>query len=175
MPEASSRDRDKRERRTVRVRLVPMSETDYAEFLDWSIADYAEAQIRAEAWTAEDARQLSEDVFRRLLPDGLSTPKQHLCTIVDEALGEGVGFLWYGPREEESGQYVVLYQFVILEPYRRQGYGTVALRALDDQVRELGMDRVVLHVFGHNEAARALYRKAGYVERNVTMVRRLGG
>jgi RimJ/RimL family protein N-acetyltransferase len=175
MPEASSRDREGTEERTVLVRLAPMSETDYAGFLDWSIADYAEAQIRAEAWTAEDARQLSEAAFQRLLPDGLSTPNQHLCTIVDEALGEDVGFLWYGPREEESGQYVILYQFVILEPYRRQGYGTAALQALEDRARELGMDRVVLHVFGQNEAARALYRKAGYVERNVTMVRRLGG
>jgi RimJ/RimL family protein N-acetyltransferase len=175
MPETGSRDGEGMESRTVTVRLVPMSEADYAEFLDWSIADYAEAQIQAETWRAEDARHLAEGAFQRLLPDGLSTPMQHLCTIVDEALGEDVGFLWYGPREEESGQYVILYQFVILEPYRRQGYGTAALQALEDRARELGMDRVVLHVFGQNEAARALYRKAGYVERNVTMVRRLGG
>jgi ribosomal protein S18 acetylase RimI-like enzyme len=31
----------------------------------------------------------------------------------------------------------------------------------------------VLHVFGHNQPARALYRKLGYVERDVTMVKRL--
>ena len=40
---------------------------------------------------------------------------------------------------------------------------------------ELGIDRVELHVFGHNAPARALYEKAGYTPASIVMVKQLGG
>jgi ribosomal protein S18 acetylase RimI-like enzyme len=74
-----------------------------------------------------------------------------------------------------GSRFVVLYDFLVFEAYRRLGYGSGALKAMEKRVREEGMEKVVLHVFGHNEGARALYRKTGYVERNITMVKELGG
>ena len=155
------------------VQLVPMSESDYLRFLEWAISDYAQGQIRAETWKAKDAQRLAEETFQSLLPDGLSTPNQYLCSIIDEALDQPVGYLWYGVRDREGDRFVMLCEFVILEAYRRRGYGTEALRALEEKVKELGMDRIILHVFGYNEAARALYKKVGYVERNVTMAKKI--
>jgi ribosomal protein S18 acetylase RimI-like enzyme len=155
------------------VHLVPMSEADYAGFLEWAIADYAQQQIEAQAWSPDDARHRAEEAFQHLLPEGLSTANQHLCTIVDSERGEQVGFLWYGLRSGEGDPFVALYEFVILEPYRRQGYGRAALQALEERVKELGMDRILLHVFGHNAPAKALYSKMGYLETNVTMAKRI--
>ena len=45
---------------------------------------------------------------------------------------------------------------------------------LNNMARTLGYDEIGLHVFGDNEIARNLYRSAGYVETNVSMVKRLG-
>jgi RimJ/RimL family protein N-acetyltransferase len=156
------------------VRLVPMTETDYRRFLRWSIEDYAQQQVRAGAWKPETAVSLAEQMVHGLLPEGLDSPDQTLCSILDAASGEPVGYLWYGLRSGAGEQFVALYEFLIFEAHRRRGYGTAALKVLEDRARELGVDRILLHVFGHNEAARALYQKLGYVERNVTMVRRIG-
>jgi ribosomal protein S18 acetylase RimI-like enzyme len=155
------------------IRLVPMTEADYRNYLEFAIPNYAEEQVKAGAWHPEGARQKSEAAFRALLPDGLSSTNQYLCVIVAERLGERVGFLWYGVRDGDGGEFAALYDIVILETFRRRGYGTRALVALEEAVRVLGLDTIMLHVFGHNAGARALYQKMGYIETNVTMAKRL--
>ncbi|HSO28244.1 MAG TPA: GNAT family N-acetyltransferase, partial [Anaerolineales bacterium] len=67
-----------------------------------------------------------------------------------------------------------IYDFVIDEAYRRRGYGRLALLALEDKAREMGIDQIALHVFGHNHAARALYESVGYQVTNLQMAKALG-
>jgi len=155
------------------IRLAPMTEQDRRWFIEWAIQDYAQAQVEAGAWRAEDAMHLSKETFESLLPQGLNTPNQHMCAIVDEVLDRPVGYLWYGERDREGTRYAALYEFVILEKYRRRGYGTQALLALEKQAKGMDLSAIVLHVFGHNAPARALYTKLGYTERNITMVKRI--
>ena len=155
------------------VQLIPMDEATYERFLDWAVSDYAQEQVKAGTWKPEDARQLAEEAFESLLPEGLSSPNQYLDVLVDETRDRRIGFLWYGVRDGEGEKIVALYEIVIFEAYRRQGYGCESLRALEKRVKALGVSKIVLHVFGHNEPARALYRKLGYVERNVTMAKEL--
>ena len=57
--------------------------------------------------------------------------------------------------------------------FRRRGYGEQAMAAIEDKVRELGLDTIDLHVFGFNTAARALYEKMGYSVTDVNMRKRL--
>lgn len=45
------------------------------------------------------------------------------------------------------------------------------MRLLEDQVRQVGLRRIGLHVFGHNAAAQALYRKVGYEVTNINMAK----
>ncbi|WP_234424930.1 GNAT family N-acetyltransferase [Clavibacter sp. VKM Ac-2542] len=48
------------------------------------------------------------------------------------------------------------------------GYGTDAVRTLVDYgFREMGLNRIQLHVFAYNARARATYRKVGFVEEGV--------
>jgi ribosomal protein S18 acetylase RimI-like enzyme len=157
------------------VQLIPMDEATYERFLEWAVSDYAQEQVKAGTWKREDALQLAEKAFESLLPEGLSSPNQYLDVLVDETRDRRIGFLWYGVRDGEGEKIVALYEIVIFEAYRRQGYGSESLRALEKRVKELGVSKILLHVFGHNEPARALYRKLGYVERNVTMAKELGG
>jgi RimJ/RimL family protein N-acetyltransferase len=156
------------------VQLIPMDKANYKRFLDWAVPNYAREQVKAGTWKPEDARQLAEEAFESLLPEGLFSPDQYLNVLVDETRDRHIGFLWYGLRDGEGEKFVALYEIVIFEAYRRQGYGSESLRALEKRVKELGMNKIVLHVFGHNEPARAMYKKLGYVERNVTMAKELG-
>jgi RimJ/RimL family protein N-acetyltransferase len=155
------------------VRLEPLSEAETAWFIEWAIADYARAQVTAGTWPEENAPQMARHVVESLLPEGNATPGHHLSAIVDERIGMHVGYLWYGPRESGEGRYMMVYDFVIREEHRRRGYGTAAMQVLEEETRAAGLERIMLHVFGGNHAARALYEKVGYVERDVTMVRQL--
>ncbi len=144
------------------VRLVPMSQTEFEGYLAFAVQDYAQEHVRAGNWSADQARQLSEQSFRSLLPDGVATENQHLFTIEAQTLGAKVGMLWFAVEEREGGPRAFLYDIRIDEAYRRRGYGTEALQALEAKVRELDLTRIMLHVFGHNDAARAIYAKLGY-------------
>ncbi len=157
------------------VQLVSMNEDDYQRFIVWAKKDYAQQQVRAGAWRPEKAEELARQAIEALLPEGLSTSDQFLYVVEREEDEEKVGYLWCGIREQGGSRFMVLYDFVIFEGYRRLGYGSGALKALEKETHKAGMGWVVLHVFGHNEGARALYRKMGYIERNITMVKELEG
>jgi len=144
------------------VRLVPMSQTQFERYLPSAVQDYAQEHVRAGNWSPENALQMAKASFDALLPDGPATPSQFLFTVEDEMLGERVGMLWFAVEEREAAQRAFLYDIRIEEAYRRRGYGTQALEALEAKVRELGVTRITLHVFGHNHPARAMYAKLGY-------------
>ena len=155
------------------MKLVPMTEKDFRQYLDRAIVSYAQDQVDAGAWQPALAEGLARQVMNNLLPEGLETPENRLFMLVNEE-GAQTGYLWLGMRDEGGSRVAVLYDFEIYEPYRRRGYGRAALGLLEDEARQDGAERVLLHVFGHNAAARSLYQKASFTERNVTMVKELG-
>jgi GNAT superfamily N-acetyltransferase len=155
------------------VDLIPMTEDQFHSYLGSAIANYAQESVRAGNVAPDQAFQMAEGQFDSLLPAGLDTPDQYLFSIRDPAQGQQVGYLWFGIRDDGARPFVALYDVLIFEVFRRQGYGTQALQALEQRARERGFDEIRLHVFGHNHAARALYEKGGYAATNVTMAKRL--
>ncbi len=53
---------------------------------------------------------------------------------------------------------------MLLPGYRRRGIGRLLLERSFEWGREHAIPSLALHVFPHNQAARALYRSAGFVE-----------
>ena len=155
------------------IRLVPMTAEDYQQFMAWAVPDYAQQQVKAGYWSPEGSTEKAEKVFEGLIPEGLATASQSFYVIEDEETGRQIGYMWSGVRDEGDRPFVVLYDLVILEPYRRQGFGRQALSTLEDKVLEQGLKRIALHVFGHNEGARALYWGSGYTEKSITMAKEL--
>jgi ribosomal protein S18 acetylase RimI-like enzyme len=144
------------------VRLVPMEETEFNAYRESAIVNFAQEQMKAGNWSPERAIELSEQEFQRLLPDGIVTENQYLCTIEDEESGNTVGILWFAVREGDTGPKAFVYDIVIYEEYRRRGYGMQAFQALEEKAKEMGLKAIALHVFGHNHAARRMYEKLGY-------------
>ncbi len=144
------------------VRLGPMTESEFQAYLEFDIRRYAEEQIKAGNWHPSEALEESRKEHRQLLPDGLATKNQYLFSIQEEETGSRVGTVWFAVDDRRAKPSVFVYDFVIQDEFRRKGYGTQALRALEEKVKELGADKISLHVFSHNQAARALYEKVGY-------------
>ncbi|MHB8599336.1 MAG: GNAT family N-acetyltransferase [Ktedonobacteraceae bacterium] len=155
------------------IRLQPMNETEYQEYLAVSIAGYAQEHVKAGRWNAEEALQKATQEYADILTEGLHTKDQYLFTIVDEQTGTKVGMLWFAAAERANKPVAFVYDVIVYEPFRRRGYGEQAFLALETKARELGLKRIGLHVFGHNSAARAMYEKLGYVVTNVNMSKSL--
>jgi len=72
-----------------------------------------------------------------------------------------VGFLMYEADDDEAR----IYRFMIDRAHQGQGYGKAALREVLDEIMGLGhISHVSICYEPENEAARQLYRAAGFVE-----------
>lgn len=74
-----------------------------------------------------------------------------------------VGFLMYeAPEDDDEAR---IYRFMIDRTWQGKGYGKAALREVLDEIRGFGHIRHVSICYEpENEAARQLYRAAGFVE-----------
>jgi RimJ/RimL family protein N-acetyltransferase len=154
------------------IELKPMSEKDFNKYLEVALSDYAQEHVKGGRWTAEEAPAAAQAELKQILPDGLATENHHFYNIVAEEESQPVGILWFAVRNQ-GGLKAFIYDVLVYESFRRRGYATQTFMVLEDKVRQLGLDTISLHVFGHNHAARALYQKLGYTETNVMMAKTL--
>ncbi|MFN8597081.1 MAG: GNAT family N-acetyltransferase [Anaerolineae bacterium] len=155
------------------VRLVPMTATEFQTYLARAIDDYAQEHVQAGNWLPEEAHQKSEQEFKQLLPDGPASKDQHLFSIEEGSSGTKIGMLWFAVNRRGSHLTAFIYDFIIDEAYRGQGYGRQTLTALDAQAASMGIETISLHAFAHNPTAIALYQKMGYAITDVHMSKKL--
>lgn len=154
------------------VRLVPMTPAFYPAFFEAAVAGYASDNVAGARWPAADADALAREETSSLLVLGLQTPGHHLFELREHEAGEPLGFLWLAtlPRGSEDVAYV--FQLHVDAAQRRRGLGRAALLAAEQWARERGLAGLALHVFAHNEAARALYAAMGFRVSSLNLVKR---
>ena len=155
----------------VSVRLESIREPEYATWLAQSMAEYVEERVQAGNYHPNEALQRAEQQFRELLPQGPATPSQHLFSIVDATTSDRVGVIWFAEKQRGPRLEAFVYDLVVLELFRRRGYARAAMIAIEHEVRQFGINRIGLHVFGHNRGAWALYDQLGYEVTNVQMAK----
>ena len=155
------------------VTLRPMAAGEWAAWRHAAIEVYAADMVRVGAWPADGATARAAAEFERFAPNGRETPGHEFRSIVTGD-GETVGAVWFAPDGTIGHGSLFLWDIAIGAPFRGRGFGRAALEALDRAALQLGYRSIRLHVFGNNEIARNLYRSAGYVETDVTMVKHLG-
>lgn len=156
------------------IRLEPMDDAAFDAWRELTVRQYADGKVAAGNWPAADAQERSERAFTELLPEGRETPGHQIRSMVNDA-GERVGYAWFVPEDRPFGRVVFIYDIAVDPEHRRKGYAQTALGEIEAYAREVGCVGVQLHVFGGNPGARELYRRAGYVETNVTMFKRVDG
>lgn len=125
------------------VKLIPMNQTEFDKYHQTLIP-------------------IKEEKFKNILPKGLNTPNNFFFSVVDEDSEEKVGLLWMNIREGWKEQLVFVSDIRIYEAYQRQGYGMQTFKAMEDKVRELGLNKISLHAFSHNHPAIKMYEKLDY-------------
>ncbi len=149
--------------------LADMDEARFREYRERSVRDYANEKIRAGTWSPEEAETKAAQEMAALLPEGTATRNHFLYTVIDESLPAEVGILWISQQESGTGRFIWIYDILIHEPFRRQGYARRALNLVEHKARELNATKVDLHVFAHNQGARTLYENTGYKPTSITM------
>ena len=155
------------------IRLEAMDQAAYDEWQATSIPEYAQEKVEAGTWLESEALERSAQSYRELLPAGLATPGQEIRSMLNEA-GERVGYAWWAPAVRPFGRVAFIYDIAVFPEHRRKGYAGAALAEIETWARDKGLVGVQLHVHGPNTSARELYRKAGFVETDVTMIKRVG-
>ncbi len=155
------------------IDLVPMTPAEFEPFFERLVVEYAADKVRSGNWTSEESVRRSAEDCRALLPNGPDTVGQHLYRILDTETREKVGVVWLAEDGRKSPPIGFIYDLEVEAPYRRRGYATGAMLALEVKARELGLAAISLHVFGFNHEARALYGKLGYEITNIGMSKSL--
>ncbi|MFJ9449951.1 GNAT family N-acetyltransferase [Herbaspirillum sp. NPDC101397] len=155
------------------LKMTPMSTADFERFRASSAADYVE-QCRLTGLPSLAASQAGTLAgLDALLPQGPATPGHYLMLLQEQEHGATVGMMWFGEVSNDDATSAFLYDLWIAPAWRRRGFAAAALALLAEEARLRGLDSLNLNVFAHNTAAQALYRKAGFVASEITMVREL--
>ncbi len=119
-----------------------------------------EVGAEPEGWliTDGDWRDVGEE--RRYLRAIRRTP--HAAVFVAEADDRIIGRLSLARDSHPASPHVADLGLMVEAGYRRQGIGTALLDQAVEWAREVGVEKIELHVFPHNEAAIRLYERFGF-------------
>lgn len=145
--------------------LKLMTQKEFELYLNQAIAEYADDLVKSGEVSLENSMEKSKQSFLSLLPNGVSSKQQYLFNIMsDDNLM--LGMIWYGIRSEHEG---FIYDFEILFEFRGQGFGKKALLLVEEHAKSIGIHKLGLRVFGHNNRAYQLYKKMGYTVYSMNM------
>lgn len=153
------------------LQMRPMTQTEFREYRERAARGYARDLIESGQSAPDEADARALACIDTLLPDGLLTDDQMLLTLSESADGSVLGHLWYGVVAEGPHRSLFIYDLEIEPAFRRQGWATRVLQALEDDARELRVSEIGLSVFNHNAAALALYRELGFAAVTTTFVK----
>jgi ribosomal protein S18 acetylase RimI-like enzyme len=155
------------------VRLVPMTEHEFPDFLERDIREYAQERTEAGYWTGAEALEKSRNEHWAVLPQGLATSDHYLYVIRETDRGEPVGVLWFKAVLDSPRPTGYIFDLEVYEHHRRKGYARQAMLELEQVARGMGLRQLGLHVFAHNRPARALYEELGYAVASLNMLKDL--
>lgn len=153
--------------------LSPMPPASFAAYREASASAYAEDNVASGRWPKEGALERALQDFDQELPQGLATPGNYIYDIKDEVASVVVGVIWFAMLEKNGLKSAFVYDVEIKPEHRRKGHASAAFKALESEVRSLGLASIGLHVFGHNPAAQHLYSSLGYGVTGINMLKHL--
>jgi mycothiol synthase len=143
------------------LELVALTEADLAARRPGMIAGFAASVADNFAVSPEQAEAEAVRQLEQVLPAGAATEGQLLFRAVDDD-GAEVGFLWLSLPGTFFPELAWLAEIEVAADRRGRGHGTQMIAAGEAELRERGIDRLGLHVFGHNTGAQRLYDRLGY-------------
>lgn len=154
----------------IMISLKKMHYSDYNNYIEIAIPDYANDKIESGAWKEEEAFNLSEQTFFTSLPNKQDTINEYLYCICLEK--QVIGYTWFHFNSKDNST-AFIYDFLILEDYQNKGYGSKAMFLIQNNAKKVGAKKIALHVFAHNERAVHVYKNNGFHFTDFSMAKEL--
>lgn len=142
------------------LKLERMTVEEFQPFVSHLLEGYARDVAKSQNMTLEEAREHAQKQTDGLLPQGIETPGQALYVVRSAETSERVGVLWVATDDQKKSAWI--YDIEIDEACRGKGYGRETLLRLEDALRQQGIQKLGLNVFGDNTVARHLYESLGF-------------
>ncbi len=155
------------------IELMAVKTTEFRALLNKSIQGFADECVSAGRWSEVDAYQQAQVVIEGDLPEGLETPGNLFFHLFDTNTDQKVGYLWLEIMTKDNLPTVFIADIEIESVFRRKGLASQTMLAIEQLAAEKGIERICLHVFKHNEAAQALYKKLGFHVTGYNMLKNL--
>ena len=153
---------------TASVAITRVNAEELPVFISLIRALESEAHPRDKAAAERAARGVYQSLQR------LDFTRSDVCwMLLARVAGMPVGYasLVRIPKAGARSGYLFVDELVVLEGFRRAGVASALLAHVEGEARALGVAGLRLLVRPQNEAARALYRKAGFSESGMRLSR----
>ena len=151
------------------IKFVKMTESEFEGFCKFEKESYAEEMIKVFNTPREEAYKESTKTFETYLSDGLTTENNYLYSIIETESNNQIGTLWLIARDNNNIKELFIASIRIFYQYQGKGYGKTSMSLIDKKASELKVDKIALHVFGHNKTAISLYEKVGFEPFSINM------
>ncbi|PKH06894.1 N-acetyltransferase [Moritella sp. Urea-trap-13] len=151
------------------IQLRPMTASEYPAYCDYFIDDYSHEIAQNYGHSMERAIELAKQDLLRCFPGGLETDEHELLCIESES--NLVGYLWHSIKVSEKSTFI--YDFFIFSNSRNNGYGKLAIQALESRLQSAGIEQIKLRVAYHNQRALKLYQEVGFAITGYNMSKKI--
>ncbi|CEQ21147.1 N-acetyltransferase GCN5 [[Clostridium] sordellii] len=149
--------------------LREMSSIEFENYIDNAVKSYAKEKIESGNWAEDEAFYRSKSEYDKLLPNGVNSNNNYLFSILNES-DNVIGMIWLNAKENNLG---FIYDLDIYKEYQGKGYGLKAMKEIENIAKSLELEKIKLHVFGHNIKSINLYEKLNYKKTNIIMSKKL--
>ena len=145
--------------------LNKMNIEESNRFFNETIQDLAEANATCGEWKESESLEKSKEHFKKQFPNGIIDENNYLYSILNQN-HEIVGNVWMTVNKKKIAW---LQNIKINENHRRNGYGKTAVLELSTIAKDLGIQKIGLHVFGYNKEALRFYKSLEFTIKNVIL------
>jgi ribosomal protein S18 acetylase RimI-like enzyme len=149
------------------MKLSPMTQHQFEEYLSFSINNYAQEKIKGEGLSPKDADNVAKESYKKLLPNGINSDDNFLYSVIFE--NQAIGWVWFAKQDERNDHIGFIYDIYLKENFRGKGHGIKLMALIEIEIKSKGLNKIKLHVFGHNTIAQKLYLKSGFQITNIIM------
>jgi ribosomal protein S18 acetylase RimI-like enzyme len=147
------------------ITFEPFPSSDLAEWIGHTRQNYIDERVDGGDARAEVEGE-GNSTIERLFPGGSPAPGQLVGQLISAE--QAIGYLWIGIARTDPQRWWV-WDVMIDEQFRGQGYGRQAMKLAEMLARREGALTLGLNVLGQNRVARALYTSLGYTDTAVQM------
>lgn len=151
------------------IKLRSMTLDEYPAYCDYFIADYSREISENYGHSMEKSVELANQDLHRCFPNGLETNEHQLLCI--EYKAQIVGYLWHSIKVNDKSTFI--YDFFIFTNSRNNGYGKLAIKALEVQLQSIGIEQIKLRVAYQNQRALKLYQEVGFTISGYNMSKKI--